>query len=146
MKLATGGSLSTNLLTFHNILVLCALKQVLDHLHDVLNRLQVAPEPGVVLSVQTGSHTLAVISHLDVSEGNAVHACVEEPLLQLALLRHLLAEAQELVGALIVVCVGQVIVQEVRDLLDQGVARPGGAVLSVDVDFGKLLHELLARR
>ena len=103
-----------------------------------------APELSIVLSVQTGGYALAVIAHLDVPEGNSVHACLEEPLLQLALLRHLLAEAQELIGALIVVCVAKVIAQEVRNLLDQGGARPGVAVLSVDVDFCKFLHELLA--
>ena len=61
--------------------------------------------------------------------------------LKLALLRHLLAEAEELVRALLVVHICDVVVQEIGDTFNEELT--GGIVLVLSVDLGKLLHERL---
>ena len=61
--------------------------------------------------------------------------------LQLALLGHLLAEAEELVCALLVVHICDVVVQEIGDTFYEELTR--GIVLVLSVDLSKLLHEWL---
>ena len=74
-------------------------------------------------------------------QGNAVHVVFVKGGLELALLGHLLAEAEQLLRALLVVDVGDVVVEEAGDALDQVL---GGLILWVlGVYLGELLHERL---
>ena len=102
------------------VFIIRAFEQVFDHFHDVLDCLQVAPQLGFVIQIFF-AHILLSLS--DVFQGDAVQIVFVESSLQLALLGHLFAETEELISALLVVHVSDVVVEEVSDAMDQIFAR-----------------------
>ena len=83
-----------------------------DHFHHILDGLKVAFELGFIVCILF-SHILLSLTNM--LHGNRVKFMVVKRRLQLALLGHFFAEAEELVCALLVVHICDVVVQEIGD-------------------------------
>jgi hypothetical protein len=87
---------------------------VFDHLHHILHRLEVSFEEWFAQIFKL----LRLLAFRDIFESNDIHLSLDEPFLQLALLGHLLAESQQLLSALAVLNIIQVLLEELSDVLD----------------------------